>query len=269
MHKLKEVSFFDNKIEVMSSRLLKPIINNDLVSVNFKNNTRIDAFYRPGKCGSVESLQELMKLIDNQCHFEKFAPASSDFTIFVQEVSSMKEYHVHKYVLAAQSEVFANVFNSDSPLHKSGKMRIKEFSSTTVSAFLRFIYTGVIPIDVNAIELFTMATKYKVESLKLLAEEMVMRVLEGENAQEVFNLAHSFKCHDLKVIRTFIEIFLNPISDSTARRLRIHQKNVPRVHAGRQGHEQARRIEQTHRNQEDLRQNYTRSHPSILHCMNI
>lgn len=199
MRNLQEISFFDNKIEIMSSRILKPIMNNNLRSINFKNNTRIDAFYRPGFEGSTESIHELMMIIDEQCNMKKFVPSSSDFTIFVQEVSSRKEYQVHKYVLAAQSAFFASAFKSNSPLHKSGKMEIREFSSTTVSAFLRYIYTGSLPVEVNCVELFTMATKYKAESLKVLAEEMVMRILDVENAQEIFNLAHSFKAHDLKV----------------------------------------------------------------------
>lgn len=42
---LKKIFFKDNKIEFMSSKLLEPIIKNDLEFVDFLNNPRIDEFF--------------------------------------------------------------------------------------------------------------------------------------------------------------------------------------------------------------------------------
>jgi BTB/POZ domain len=152
--------------------LLKPLLaNHELLYVDFRANTKIDAFFRPSYKGSVNSIEELMAIIDNTCSNEGFiAQHLSDFTIFVQEVSCKKEYRVHKSVLASKSPIFENIFKNDSAIHRAGKMQFNEFSSTTVSAFLRFLYTGFVQQEVNAIELFKMAAKYKVDSLMVIGE---------------------------------------------------------------------------------------------------
>jgi Leucine rich repeat len=67
MGKLKKVMFNNNKLAYMSSNLLVPIYRNQLTFVQFMNNTRIGAFYDPNTEGSVESVRELMRIIDRNC----------------------------------------------------------------------------------------------------------------------------------------------------------------------------------------------------------
>lgn len=65
--KLKSVLFFMNEIEFMSSNLLKPIMNNDIVEIDFTFNAKIDVFYAKNKLKSVASVVDLMRIIDAQC----------------------------------------------------------------------------------------------------------------------------------------------------------------------------------------------------------
>lgn len=67
--KLKNISFCGNKIESMSSKLLQPVIKNEFLNIRFRQNTKIDAFYKPGDPQSVASVEELVKTID--LHFPK------------------------------------------------------------------------------------------------------------------------------------------------------------------------------------------------------
>lgn len=63
---------------------------------------------------------------------------------------------------------------------------------------LEYLYTGNLPQEVNAMELFAIASRYKVKSLIPAAEEMVMRIIDQANALEVFNLANQYHAIDLK-----------------------------------------------------------------------
>jgi Leucine rich repeat len=61
---LKEIYFNGNQLEFMSSKLLEPIMKNRLRTVEFKGNTKINAFLG---FGSAKSIEELMKIIDEEC----------------------------------------------------------------------------------------------------------------------------------------------------------------------------------------------------------
>ena len=75
--KLNNISFYNNKIEFMSSKLFQPIINNNFVYVNFQNNTKINALYWKLDSNSLPSFADLLKLIDAQCSKPESSKTSS------------------------------------------------------------------------------------------------------------------------------------------------------------------------------------------------
>jgi Leucine-rich repeat (LRR) protein len=64
---LKYISFYNNQIDSMSSRMFKPIINNEITFIDLQKNTKIDALYCPDEPKSVQSVEELMKIIELVC----------------------------------------------------------------------------------------------------------------------------------------------------------------------------------------------------------
>lgn len=140
----------------MSSNLLQPIMKNDLEIIDFTKNPRIDVFYEPVARGSVKTVAELMKIIDNQClrpgrdetfnqllknHLKNFGNllASGKFADFTINVKGIEIFKCHKCILAAQSEDFAQIFKTDPNL---SEMRVDDVSPETVREFLTFFYTG-------------------------------------------------------------------------------------------------------------------------------
>lgn len=64
MPKLRIIELYGNKLEFISSKLLEPVIGNGLTLVDLRGNKIIDAFYWPGKDGSVQTIEELLNIID-------------------------------------------------------------------------------------------------------------------------------------------------------------------------------------------------------------
>ena len=73
-----------------------------------------------------------------------------------------KEFLLHKTVLAARSEVFAAMFQSDLEEAKEGRVKIPDVSVEVFEQLLRYIYSGKIPdIDKFGLELLVVADKVK------------------------------------------------------------------------------------------------------------
>jgi BTB/POZ domain/Leucine rich repeat len=220
MTKLKEISLCDNKLEFLSSQLLEAIAGNQLERVDFRSNTKIDAFYQPGEEGSVASLQELMEIIDKDCEspendedeeeefMRSFAAGFkdlwttkdfSDFRIIGGFDGSSKEFAVHKIVLATQSDVFAAVLKNDNMKEaQTGTMTIDDFSADTVEGMLQFMYTGQIK-KLVAMDLYAIASRYHVKNLKSRTEKIMLRNIDETNALEVFGLGHQYNSIKMKL----------------------------------------------------------------------
>lgn len=214
--KLKSINLRSNKLEFVSSKLLTPLLQNDLTLVDLRDNTKIDASYcRDDEHGL--TLKQLMCQIDKKCKIPEGDPGFeielfdedfagcfidlwesqvfSDFTIVTQD---SKEYPVHKAVLGVQSSVFLVALNIDMKEKRTSRIVIDDFNPEAVEQFLRFFYTGRIPDDLHAMELFAMAAKYDVPKLKTKCEQLVLRHLDHNNAYEIFSLGHVHSSADMK-----------------------------------------------------------------------
>jgi Leucine-rich repeat (LRR) protein len=212
MRNLKRINFRDNKLESINSKLFKPIMNNGLTYVEFRNNTNINAFYDPENSGSVASLEELIGIIVTKCEqqieknprskfMDEFMRGFENLWIsgrlsdFVIKVGS-KEFPVHRNVLSVQSSVFAEIFEKD---EQTKEMIIQDLSAEVVEDFLRFLYTGELSDDVNAMDLFAISAKLNVEHLQTIYVDMMIESLVQTNAEKFFDLAHKYKSEKLKM----------------------------------------------------------------------
>lgn len=209
MANLEIVSFLENQIELTSSELLKPLLGREDVEVDLRDNKNIDACYWPRKFGSLGSLEELIKLIDEKCI--KPAPRIvpdpvklnpklkkmwlsgkfSDLTIIAGE----KEFKVHKAVLGIESEVFSQILEEES---EATELKIPDFSTNSVEALLKFIYTNEASEDGDAKENFEIANKFKVDAMKSFYEKIICDQLDESNAFETFMFAHRLSSQLLK-----------------------------------------------------------------------
>jgi hypothetical protein len=201
---LKKISFYCNKIEFMSSNLFKPIIGNKLEYISFGENTKIDAIYSQGWTGNVASVPDLMTIIDANCskppvssphqpvldllstHSENLFAANEalftswEFSDFSVIANGSKIFKVHRCILAAHIQGFADLFRQE-PV--ATEMKIEDLSAEAVEVFLRFLYTGKLEdFEDKSLKLFAQASKLKVPDLGESLLELVVSQLDESNA---------------------------------------------------------------------------------------
>lgn len=213
---LKKIQLSDNKIEFASSKLLALLDSDRLIMVDFRMNSCIDAFYSVNSdenCGSLNSLQDLMQVIDTKCkkppigehQIESIGDYMSrmielrnndrltDFTIEVRGA----EFRVHKTLLIGQSPVFTAWFESNLDKDKY-RMDALSYTAEAVEDFIEYIYAFSAPRSVNAIEVFKMAAFYDVSKLKSICENIILDNLDETNALEIFTLAYDHDCDKME-----------------------------------------------------------------------
>lgn len=211
--KVRWIYCCDNKIESLSAKLLEPI-RNQLIYVSFARNAKIDAVFDRGskeknsmddflsqidqKCTqtleqslqSTELVQSRRKKIDEILRSRKF----SDFTIRLRD----KEFKVHKFMLAAQSSVFASMFSDDVGEGAQAFKNIKNTSEKAFEAFLEYFYTGALQNGDNKMEMFELASEFDVPDLKSICEKMILENPGEFKAIDLFNLGHTYSSEALK-----------------------------------------------------------------------
>lgn len=209
MPNLKKISFYRNKLQVVGSKLMQRIAPN-LIYADFGENTSINAFFNPhpidGQIPEV-SIEKLMEKIDQQCE----TPSSDDKTLvnvdykddacagiqslwntkkladFTIVASDGVEFKVHKNILAAQSPVFAAVFDSHLSEDQENRMTIPDFGGDVVEEFLRFFYFGSSASELS-MELFAISAKYDVPKLNSLCLSFLLDNMDESNAYEIYCL---------------------------------------------------------------------------------
>jgi hypothetical protein len=95
----------------------------------------------------------------------------------VELIVKDKTFFVHKAVLAAHSQVFADEFEKI-PLVKDGSHRIKidNVEPKTVEKFLHFIYTGESIRTLADEELLKLADRYGLTTLIILCQDALKKI---------------------------------------------------------------------------------------------
>ncbi|XP_001603518.1 speckle-type POZ protein B-like [Nasonia vitripennis] len=133
------------------------------------------------------NLNKFEKLLNNQ----KFSD--------VKFVVNGGECHAHKCILAANSEVFAVMFEHDNHEPEPYVIEIKDISCNVFIEMLRFVYTGrVNDMDRIVKNLLTAADKYAIEDLKAFCEKNLGDRITTDNAVDYLNLADLYNADNLK-----------------------------------------------------------------------
>lgn len=125
--------------------------------------------------------------------------ASADFTDMTI-VCDKREFHCHKFMLAARSEVFAAMLRHEFLEKQSSRVDIKELDGETMALLLSYIYTGQVQdfSNVSVVDLFKAADRYRLDHLKHLCEEELVTRVEASNAADILSLAHKYNAQPLK-----------------------------------------------------------------------
>jgi hypothetical protein len=143
-----------------------------------------------------------------------FDDSTSDLAVFV----GYEQIAAHKVILAARSAVFRDIFahslsESDSAV---SEYVISDFDAFVVRAFLSYLYKDSIDaysLSLHARELFTMASRYQIQSLVTLCEDHLSSTLCVDNAVDILLLARDNKSSSLQsdaidfLVRHFSTVF--------------------------------------------------------------
>ncbi|XP_023309084.2 protein roadkill-like [Lucilia cuprina] len=114
-------------------------------------------------------------------------------------VADGKEFHVHKAILAARSEVFAVMFEHEMQENKLNRVEITDIDAEVMQEMLQFIYTGVVTkLYQMAKFLFVAADKYALDGLKEMCEKKLCEQLSVEVAVDTLILADRHSAFELK-----------------------------------------------------------------------
>lgn len=114
----------------------------------------------------------------------------------------------HKFILAAASKEFENLFNQSLAVEDL-KIKLVEINLYYFRDFLKFIYTHEVNItDVNALQLFTLAKKFKINFLKELASYKIRDILrDSKNYKELLKSSEVYRIEEIR--NEFYEIVLS------------------------------------------------------------
>jgi hypothetical protein len=120
--------------------------------------------------------------------------ASNDFTDMTI-VCDKREFHCHKFVLAARSEVFAAMLRHEFLEKQNSRVDVKEIDGETMELLLSYIYTGQVTDfkNVSVVELFKAADRYRLDHLKNMCEEELVKRVEASNAADILRWGGSEK----------------------------------------------------------------------------
>uniref|UniRef100_A0A0N5B4K8 BTB domain-containing protein n=1 Tax=Strongyloides papillosus TaxID=174720 RepID=A0A0N5B4K8_STREA len=159
---------------------------------------------------------EIFYLCDdiNTYGLSKATPIKEPLNIFLNDMSRMvdsseyydciikvgnHELNVHKCILDARSEVFRSALKRKRVEPESNIVEMNDFRLGVVKDMVNYLYTGKSPrIDEIATEMLEIAEKYKLEGLKMIATESLLRSLNVENVCEYLEKSELYSAEVLK-----------------------------------------------------------------------
>ncbi len=108
----------------------------------------------------------------------------------VEFIVGSSTFSAHRSLLMARSSIFAAMFkNSETEEARTGKVHINDVDPDTFSIFLRFLYEGEIHKNCERAlkkKLFTLAVKYKVETLMAICKSSPAGLGDMEEMMDAF-----------------------------------------------------------------------------------
>ncbi|XP_061388001.1 protein roadkill-like [Musca vetustissima] len=138
---------------------------------------------------------ERLKSVAVQFAIKNIKTEFSDVTLVAKDGIGFK---VHKVVLCARSEVFADMFRNDLQVKKTGSITIDDMDSKVLNEFLNFIYTdGAIPKEMAA-DLFLASKKYALLALQKKCENMLIETMSADTVGDILLLCDRHASERLK-----------------------------------------------------------------------
>jgi BTB/POZ domain len=199
MLELREISIINNKkLKQMSSNLIKVIMRNGLEYVDLSYNGCINAYYCPDYENSVNSVQELIKIIDDKCGEPEEDSRQRNLLEMPLDcwiVADGKEFRFNKKVLVVQSPVFAAMVEEDP---EACEIRLRKYAHSTVAAFVDFLYTGRVKNGISFIGLFTLASQFKIAHLRSISEKKLVKNFEELDIFKTYMVGSQYSSDCLK-----------------------------------------------------------------------
>jgi len=133
-------------------------------------------------------------LSDDYLQLLEDAP-NADFTFTV----SGEDIKAHKAILAARSTYFKNMFQTDMKENLTDKVEVPDADPNAFRGMLQYIYGGMAPKNLEdiAIDLFAIADKYGLDTLKDMCESSICRNLDIDTVIDALILAERYNLEAL------------------------------------------------------------------------
>lgn len=207
---IEKISFKANKLLHIGHNILDPLIK--LRSADFRSNLNINKKYSVSrfmnkeirklniyKCNKLRGkigrmiAHDSMKSEGLKQDIEKFL-ANDDFKDFTVKIDD-REFHVHKFILAARSPVI-NALMKQEP--DADEISLIDISIESFEKILDYVYDDKFPNDNFILETYAAAALLEIIELKEFTASRLITSLNNENALNIFTLADKYKSDDLK-----------------------------------------------------------------------
>ncbi|GFU50107.1 hypothetical protein NPIL_629871 [Nephila pilipes] len=138
--------------------------------------------------------------------FDRKVGHLTDVTFIVGKDECSATFKAHKLILANVNAVFEKEFQNQSTDQLKDPIRIKDLKPAGFAILLDFLYDQHVSIQSlpTAVETFTAAFKYEVNSLMRYCENYVIGIVNRDNAVPILRLAIKLKMRFVKRISTIV-----------------------------------------------------------------
>ena len=139
----------------------------------------------------------------------------NDFTLILKHG---KEMRVSRNEIAASSDFFSTLLNSDMRENKEGTVRLEHITEACMRDVLEFVRSGSVEITAseNAKELIEVAEYLLLDRLKTFSEKyLVQETLTSSNCMSIYYFAEQYRCQELTMkTRQFILSNFTAVTES-------------------------------------------------------
>eukprot|EP00795_Rhopilema_esculentum_P009277 gene9277-16971_t len=132
----------------------------------------------------------------------------------VKILSQDREHHAHRVILAAGSDYFRTMFESDFKETQSGVIDLGDISSILMDIILDFIYTGDARVSPsNACDLYCLADRLAMKGLK---SQCRMYLLENQDTSTCLSILRMARCYNDECLeKSALDFILQNFTDLT------------------------------------------------------
>ena len=122
---------------------------------------------------------------------------NENFKDFIIKIG-IHEFHVHKFLIAARSQTFANLIHNNPHVEK---LDLIDIPVQTFEIILNFIYNDEFPLDevnLDIIRLFAAAGQLKIIDLMNYSARHILKIINEQNALELLRLSNKYEHNEIR-----------------------------------------------------------------------